>query len=334
VRGAATSCEARRVADGRLELGRELLRLRAPGRVLALGAVRGLAEVVRAFMAPLFGLAVVRLRAVLDLAVVLALAAPDFGLAAVRDRLVLALAVLALAGRRADVVDRLAVPGRLAVLDRFVVLDRLAAGRAGVAGLADDIALAAVVRALAAVVMALVAVFIDCIAVDIVLADELARVAAWVILDAAELTLVAAEETVRAAVAGVAWELRAVLRRAAELRTDDRAAVVRVLRRGVLRELRVLVLRAGFAVRLAVALVPLVRVDFAAVVRAADRVLDLVLGRPAELLALVLIDRVLREAAGLRRAVARDVVCTGTAFPPSCQLRGCYSTGNRVLHTS
>jgi hypothetical protein len=78
------------------------------------------------------------------------------------------------------------------------------------------------------------------------------------------------------------------------------------------------VLRAGFAVRLAVALVPLVlRVDFAAVLRAAGRVLDLVLGRPAELLtALVLVDLVLREAAGLRRAVARDVVCTGTAFPP------------------
>lgn len=278
-------------------------------------AVRGLAE---ADMAPVFGLAVVRLPAVLDLAVVVDLAAADFGLAVVRDRLVLALAVLAEAGRRADVLDRRAVPDRRAVLDRLVVLDRLAAGRAGVAGLAVDIALAAVVRALAAVVMALVALFIDCIAVDIVLADVLALVAAWVILDAAEVTLVAADETVRAAVAGV-WELRDELRRAAELRADVRAAVLRVLRRAVLLELRVLVLRAGFAVRLAVDLLPLVlRVDFAAVLRAADRVFDLVLGRPAELLtALVLIDRVLREAAGLRWAVARDVVSTGTAFPPS-----------------
>jgi len=96
--------------------------------------------------------------------------------------------------------------------------------------------------------------------------------------------------------------------------------VLRVLRRAVLRALRVLVLRAGLAVRLAGELLPLVlRVDFAAVLRAADRVLpDLVLGRLAErLTALVLVDRVLREAAGLRRAVARDVVCTGTAFPPS-----------------
>jgi hypothetical protein len=309
---------------GRLELGRRLL---APGRVLALDAVRGLAEVARAVTAPPFGLAEVRRLAVLDLAVldlagagfmvpalvVLALdrAAADFGLAVVR-----ALAVPAdLAGRRADA--RLG----LAVLDRFAVAR---AGRAGVAGLATDSVFAAVVRALAAVVMALVALFIDCIAVDIVLADEVARVAAVVILDAAELTLVAALETVRAAVAGVGWEPRDELRRAVGL-MDRRAAVLRVLRRAVPLVLRAVVLRAVLVALLPVLRLvpPVLRVDFAAVLRAAGwtpvtRVLALVLGRPAErLTALVLIDRVLREAAGLRRAVARDVVCTGTDFPPS-----------------
>jgi hypothetical protein len=295
--------------------------LLAPGRVLALDAVRGLAEVARALTAPPFGLAEPDL-AVLALAgadfvvlalVVLALdrAAADLGLAVVRP-----LAVPAgLAGRREDA--RLG----LAVLDRFAVAR---AGRAGVAGLATDSVFAAVVRALAAVVMALVALFIDCIAVDIVLADEVARVAAVVILDAAELTLVAAVETVRAAVAGVGWEPRDELRRVVEL-VDRRAAVLRVLRRAVPLVLRAVVPRAVPVALLPVLRLvpPVLRVDFAAVLRAADwtpvtRVLALVLGRPAErLTALVLIDRVLREPAGLRRAVARDVVCTGTDFPPS-----------------
>jgi len=47
--------------------------------------------------------------------------------------------------------------------------------------------------------MALVAAFIACRAVDIVLADEVALVAAAVILVAAEVTFAAAEETVLAA---------------------------------------------------------------------------------------------------------------------------------------
>jgi hypothetical protein len=70
-------------------------------------------------------------------------------------------------------------------------------------GLAADIVFAAAVSALAATVMDLVAAFMAARAVDIVLADDVAFVAAVVILVAAEVTFAAADETVRAAVAGV-----------------------------------------------------------------------------------------------------------------------------------
>ena len=104
---------------------------------------------------------------------------------------------------------------------------------AAAAGLAEDIVLAAAVRALAAVVMALVAVFMACMAVDIVLADVVALVAAAVILVAAEVTFVAADDTVRAAeaVVGVLPDDagRVVLRAA-----DARVLVVVRLRDAVL----------------------------------------------------------------------------------------------------
>jgi hypothetical protein len=236
----------RRVEDdwGRLEPGRELAVRLAPGRVLDLGVLFGLAE-------PL-------IRAVPDFAVlalaVLALAVPDLAVLAlamlalaVLDLVVRALAVTALvvpdltgralaglddlvAGRRAE-PDRLAEEAGRRAEDR-VELDRLAeeAGRSGMAdaaGLAADIDFAAVVRALAAVVMALVAWFIDCMAVDMVLAEVVARVAAAVILVAAEVTLVAADETVLAAVAVVGRALVERLREAVLRDADERDAVVR-----------------------------------------------------------------------------------------------------------
>lgn len=86
-------------------------------------------------------------------------------------------------------------------------------------GLALDIAFAATVSAFAAVDIDFVAVFMARMALDIVFAELLALVAARVILLAADVTFVAADDTVRAAVAGVA-ELRPVAR-------VDRAAVVR-----------------------------------------------------------------------------------------------------------
>ena len=203
-------------------------------------------------------------------------------------RALLAVARADLAADLADAAVRgLAAPARFA-------LD--GAGSAGAAGLATDSVFAAVVSALAAVVMAFVAVFMDCIAVDIVLADEVALVAAAVILVAAEVTLVAADETVLAAIAGVGRELvrppvALVPRVLFAVPAAERAVVLRVDR----------------------AAVPLMD-DLAPVARA----VALELGRPAErLAALVLTDRVLSELAGLRRAVARVVVCTGTDFPPS-----------------
>jgi hypothetical protein len=141
---------------------------------------------------------------------------------------------------RVDVARRL-VDGLRALVLRVVRLAAMA-----ISGLADDIVLAAAVSALAAVIMALVAVFIDFIADDIVCADAVAFVAAAVILVAADVTLVAAEETPRAAVAGVA-ELRlprlVVLLRAAvergvlERDAVDRDAVLRVDRDPALRVL-------------------------------------------------------------------------------------------------
>jgi hypothetical protein len=200
---------------------------------------------------------------------------------------------------------------------------RADAERAGIAaGLASDSVFAAVVSALAAVPMALVALFMAFMAVDIVLADEFARVAATVILVAAELTLVAADETfLTAAVAGMA--LAEVLRvvRAVPRRAEVRAAVAR---RAVVPVLRLVVPRL-VALRAVVpcAAVPCAVVPCAVVLRVADlapfaRAVAVLFDRPAERLeALVLTDRVLPELAGLRRAVARVVVCTGTEFPPS-----------------
>jgi hypothetical protein len=117
-----------------------------------------------------------------------------------------------------------AADGRLVAVFRLVVVLG-AAWRAGAAAVtfADDIFLAASVRALAACIMALVAVFIDCMAEDIVFADAVALVAADVILVAADVTFVAADDTFRAAVAGVV-ALAAVVRRAVL-----RAAVARVV---------------------------------------------------------------------------------------------------------
>jgi hypothetical protein len=140
-----------------------------------------------------------------------------------------ALLLVPLADLEPEAVLRLVAVVRLAVLVRAddAVPD------AAAAGLADDIVLAAAVRALAAVVMALVAVFIACMAVDIVLADVVALVAAAVILVAAEVTLVAADDTVRAADAVVAVlpdDVDRVVLRAA----DGRVLVVLRLREAVL----------------------------------------------------------------------------------------------------
>jgi hypothetical protein len=333
---------ARRVADelDRAVPGRELPRRVVDGRVLAFAAVRGLAGAPffplpflpfpffpLPFLTPLraaAGLSAPDWATAPVLAEVLARAAllarlPELARGLLAGRVVLALAAEPLARPAADrpvvdrpavdrVVDRpdadLLVDGLLADVRRaedrapvVVAVRRAAAGRrAGadaVAGWAADSDLAAEFRALAAVVIALVAVFTDCIAVDSVRADDVALVAAAVILVAAEVTLVAADETVRAAVADVG-------------RPDEVRVVLRVP----------LVLPA--AVR---ELVPLVRAVLVVVLRAvglaaADRAE--VLGRPAERCEpLVLSDRALAAPAGLRRAAARAVVCSGTDFPPS-----------------
>src|SRR6185437_8132001 len=203
------------------------------------------------------------------------------------ERLVLVRDREELAGGRDDELrdaDRL--PLVRLVPDLRAVDVRLAAGRAGAAGLAVDMVLAAEVSALAAVVMALVALFIACMAVDMVLAEVLALVAAWV-------TLVAAEETVRAALAGVADELperrvveRVVLRRA-ELPVPREAVVLRdaVLRDVVLRDV-LLPLAELRAVRPDDDFADAARADFLAPVAA---------GRAERREALVLADRVLPE---------------------------------------
>jgi hypothetical protein len=267
---------ARRVAFGlvRAGPGRELPRRLVAGRVLALAAVRGLAEAP--FLVAPFFLAVAafgadpdRVMPPLDLAaVVLALAVLAL---AVRDLLVAVLVVLAFrAAGLADFTDDLLAAGLLAaglladalradalladalradgrvVFPALAAVDRFAAGlRAGaaeVAGLTVDSEFAAVVSALAAVVIALVAVFTDCMAVDSVRAEDVALVAAAFILVAAEVTLVAADETVRAAVAGVwpADEVRLLGRVAA--RAGRRVPLVRAV------VLRGLAERAGLAV--------------------------------------------------------------------------------------
>jgi len=258
--------------------GRELPR-RVAGRVLALAAVRGLAEppffpppffAVPGFCAEPdwfipFGL----LPPAAELALAAGLAVPDF--AAVpdlaRDLLAAVLVVLArdpvarlagLAGALA--ADDLLVAGFLLAADvradvrvvrpAVAALARFAAGRragaADAAGLTEDSEFAAVVRALAAVVIALVAVFTDCIAVDSVRADDVALVAALVILVAAEVTLVAADDTVRAALAGVVPADEARVLRRAVARAGWRVPLVlrAVLRGPVLRADLVVVLRA------------------------------------------------------------------------------------------
>ena len=259
--------------------GRELPR-RVAGRVLALAAVRGLAEppflpppffAVRGFWAEPdwfipFGLLPPAAGAELALAAA-DLVVPDF--AAVpdlaRDLLAVVRVVLArdpvarlagLAGALAAddllVADLLAADVRadVRVVRPAVVLARFAAGRragaADAAGLTEDSEFAAVVRALAAVVIALVAVFTDCIAVDSVRADDVALVAALVILVAAEVTLVAADDTVRAALAGVVPADEARVLRRAVARAGWRVPLVlrAVLRGPVLRADLVVVLRA------------------------------------------------------------------------------------------
>lgn len=150
---------------------------------------------------------------------------------------------------------------------------RLAAGRAAVTGPATDSDFAAAVRALAAELIALVAVFMDCMAVDIVFADEVARLAAAFIFVAAEVTLVAAEDTVRAALAD-AVPVRTDMVRVPPERAGLRATVtwvrwVRWVRWAPVAVVR-LVLRTGRAAGRADGLAP---VDLAAA---------LVVGRAAE----------------------------------------------------
>jgi hypothetical protein len=344
---ATVGAGVRRVADevGRLEPGRELFRRLAPGRVLAVDAVRGLAVVpfvlaadlaapdlalsfraalpfrpesalaVAALAVPDFagpalapparlGLDFAPLALPPDLAMLAlpappltapalptpALTAPDLTVPALAMPALPAPDLTVLASARAEV--RFLAPFRDAeALLACLVTGRDWADRAGAAGPATDSVFAAMVRALAAELIALVAVFMDCMAVDIVFADEVALVAAAFILDAAEVTLVAAEDTVLAAVADVGLE------RAAEVRVlPDRAGVRAALRR-VLVAAVPLALRAG---RVAGRTDDLVPVDLAA---------TLVVGRAAErLAALVLTDRALPALAGLRRADARVVV--------------------------
>ena len=331
--------EAGRIEDedsaGRLAAGLLVVR-RAAGRDL--GAVLLGREVVELVA---LGLAV---PAAVDLAVVLDWVldpAPDAsGLAAALPALADDPVDLDLADVRArpDVVlgpvDDLVVrraPVRGLVVERDLVVPPVDRDRVVlvVAGLTDDIVLAAAVSALAAVDMALVAVFIDFMADDMVLADTVALVAAAVILLAAEFTLVAAEDTVLAAVAGDDAELPraavlrverdaverdpvdrdpverdpverdAVERDATERDPADRDAVLRVDREAVL---RVAVLAA----------VP--PVDLAAPLRVAVGLaldvleLDVVVGRlAAPLDALRLTDLLRAVLAELRRLAARVV---------------------------
>ena len=136
---------------------------------------------------------VVAFRADADRAVAGLVAA--FGLAAVRGFAV-ARGLAAALGLAA--VRGLAIVRAFAFAFGFAAFFGVAAFGAA-AGFADDIVLAAAVSDLEAMVMALVEAFIACRAADIVLADEVALVAAAVILVAAEVTFAAAEDTVLAA---------------------------------------------------------------------------------------------------------------------------------------
>jgi hypothetical protein len=218
--------------------------------------------------------------------------------------------------------------------------------------------LAAVWSAFAAVVIAFVAVFIDCIADDIVRADAVALVAASVIFDAAEFTLVAADDTPLAAVAGVVLARLDVLRRAVMARlvpvrlavlrlpllrravllrraAVDRDAVVRdaVDRDAVVRVDRDAVLRGFLAAELRVELAELRRDDAADDVPEPDMDFDR-LAVPLDALRLTGLLRA--ELAELRRVAARVVDLTGTENSPRLdQLRGLLFHIRRVFtHTT
>ena len=261
-----------------------------------------------------FGLAV-DFRAVADLAADEALVPElaDLGVAAEAVPAVVAdLVVLRLA---AD-LDLGRADGDRGLAAGLVFADGLGVAGVAAAGLADDMDLAAAVRALAAVVMALVAVFIDFMADDIVFADAFAFVAAAVIFVAADVTFVAADETVLAAAACVALlRLEAVPR---DLDTVARDTVARdpverdVERDAVDRDAELLldrdaVLRvAGFAAVLLVDRAVVLRVAIGVALDVL--VLDMVFGRlavPPD--ALRLTDLLRAALAELRRLAARVV---------------------------
>jgi len=280
------------------------------------------------------------------------IAEPCFGIVAAVRELLLA-RIIGMPAADLAAVDRDAV----LVFDRAeeardrVVLRR--AGAAAAAGFAEDMVLAAVIRALAAVVIALVAVFIDCMADDIVLAEAVALVAAAVILLAADVTFVAADETPLAAVAGVAEVRLAVLRRvvlrivllllavprllgrlvvarraavvreAVEREAVDRDAVLRVDRDAELRGVALPAMPDGVAARLPDGMV----LDFLE--------LDVVLDRLAVPRDALRVTGLLRaELAELRRFAARVVDFTGTDSPPVLiNYEECYSTHGEYLHT-
>jgi hypothetical protein len=176
------------------------------------------------------------------------------------------------------------------------------------------------------------------------LTDEVALVAAVVILVAAEVTFAAAVDTVRAAVAWLTPAPERDVGRAADVSlVEDRLPAER------LPELRAVVERRAEE-RLAVEL--RLAVERLAVERPAE--LRLAVERPAALrlagdrLAAVRLELVpvlgrvvvrvvarLRDPvpAGLRRAVLRAAVCTGIDLPPSDQLRGTYFHTASKLHS-
>jgi hypothetical protein len=151
-------------------------------------------------------------------------------------------------------------------------------------------------------------------------------VAAAVILLAADVTLVAAEDTFLAAAIGVAVLLVEELRRA-EVRA--REAVLRVDRDAVL-----LVEREALRVEREAGLRAVDEAVLALATRDVLRAPLVVFGRLAVPDALRLTDLLRAALAELRRLAARVVVLTGTEFSPRLdQLRWCYSTGGRDLHT-
>jgi hypothetical protein len=169
----------------------------APAFVVGLGFAVVLDLVLDA-VARCAAAAVVRLPAAADFAAAVLGRAVPAGLVTRDDRLP-ADADLEVPGRADE--DTVLVVLALDPEAVLAVVPDLAAAAGAAAGLATDMALAAAVSDFVAAVMALVAAFIACMAVDIVLAEDVAFVAAAVILVAAAPTLVAADETVLAAVA-------------------------------------------------------------------------------------------------------------------------------------